>query len=124
MALQNSVHSMLGSSPQRFFGVNKPHEERIDHIIYDGNDPDSFENAILVTRAEVASNPYYKNYSILKDSIGSWYKMGVVTKYYEERGAYSTCDLRYTYAGFQGGQPVIVYRSYGPETFGPNANNS
>ena len=124
IALQNSVHSMLGSPANVIIAVNEPHEERIGQIIYDGKHDDTLEHAIQVKQTEMSSDPYYKNFQVLKDRVGSWYSLGVVTRYYEAGGAISTCDLRYTYEGFQGGQPVIASRSCGPETFGSNTNNS
>lgn len=43
IALQNSVHRMLQSPPRVVVEVNKPHEQRLGHIIYDGKESDSLE---------------------------------------------------------------------------------
>ena len=123
IALQNLVHTITLSPPQVILQVNKVHEERIGHIIYDGKQPDSLESAIVKKRGEIASGPFYKNYQVLQAGIGDWYRLGVVTRYYEAGGAYSNTEIRYTYDGFKGGQPAGD-RSYGPETFGSNVSNA
>ena len=69
----------------------------------------------------MASDPYYRNYEMLKDRIGSWYLVGYVTRFYESQAS-SNCELRFTYEGFAAGQ-LVGSRWCGPETFGPNANN-
>ncbi len=122
IALQNSVHSMIGSSPKTILAVNKPHEERIGHIIYTGDEPDSFEHAKLLRESELSNTPYYRNFNSLKYRIGETYRVGVVSRFYEANGAVSTCDLFYAYNGFRQGQPTIVFHSYGPERFAANIN--
>ena len=124
ISLQNSVHVMLGSSPQTIIAVNKPHDEIIGRTIYNGNDQDSLEHAILMKRREMASDPYFKNFDLLRNSIGDGYIVGSVSRYYEQNGVVSTSEVRYIYRGFRAGKPIIAFHSYGPETFGSNGNNS
>jgi hypothetical protein len=122
IALQNSVHSMIGSSPKTILAVNRPHEERIGRIIYTGDEPDSFEHAKLLRESELNNTPYYRNFNSLKYRIGEVYRVGVVSRFYQLNGAVSTSDLFYFYNGFHQGQPAIVFHSYGPETFAGNVN--
>lgn len=122
IALQNSVHKMLGSQPQVILAVNKPHEQALGRIIYDGTRLDTLEHAIVQKRIEMNATPYYKNLQFLKDRLGDWYQLGVVTRFYES-GVVSTCDFIFRYDGFQGGE-LIGSRGYGQETFPPTANNA
>ena len=121
IALQNSVHKMLGSVPQVILAVNSFHDKKLGEIIYNGKISGTLETAIQQKRSEMNSSPYWQNLRLLKQKIGESYTLGTVTRYYES-GAVSTCDLIFRYDGFQGGEPVGS-RWYGLETFSPGANN-